>query len=564
MSRLRRREGILALTLFCYSCLCMANPVSAGLSASPGDVSVQGAAYGALKVYLQPEGAAAAGARWRLDGGVWRLSGATAVRTTPGTHTVSYRNVAGWTRPPATKAVVVAGETKVITGAYTPAPTTGALRVSIEPSPARDEGASWQLDGGAWQASGFVMLGIAPGAHTVGFKTVGGWTSPVPVAVQVNAGQTATASAVYTITLGNLVVFGYNDLGMHCMNEDFSEFMILPPYNTVHVQVIRRGSSPEPMTEDMTVHYRIPSNTTSVSKTNFWQYAPRLFGVSLPPDIGLTGNGLAGSMTPVAAEKHWEVTGIPVTPLNDAGQLDPYPLAEITVSQSGKTVARTETVVPVSWEISCNICHGGQGDSPATDILRDHDRLHGTQLEWSKPVACGACHAQPPLGLGGEPGVPSLSSSMHSAHAPRMAQANLENQCYACHPGFRTQCQRDVHFARGIHCEDCHGSMAEVGDPARQPWADEPRCGGCHVRAGFEFEQPGKLFRQSKGHHGIECAVCHGSPHAITPTVNPQDNVQALMIQGHAGPVNKCAVCHIQTPEDGFDHRLDDDDGGDD
>ena len=29
------------------------------------------------------------------------------------------------------------------------------------------------------------------------------------------------------------VVLGYNELGMHCMNEDFSEICILPPFNTL-------------------------------------------------------------------------------------------------------------------------------------------------------------------------------------------------------------------------------------------------------------------------------------------------------------------------------------------
>ena len=37
-----------------------------------------------------------------------------------------------------------------------------------------------------------------------------------------------------------MVVLGYNELGMHCMNQDFSELMILPPYNTLHAQVIDR------------------------------------------------------------------------------------------------------------------------------------------------------------------------------------------------------------------------------------------------------------------------------------------------------------------------------------
>ena len=31
------------------------------------------------------------------------------------------------------------------------------------------------------------------------------------------------------------VVFAWNDLGMHCMNRDFSELMVLPPFNVLHV-----------------------------------------------------------------------------------------------------------------------------------------------------------------------------------------------------------------------------------------------------------------------------------------------------------------------------------------
>ncbi len=38
------------------------------------------------------------------------------------------------------------------------------------------------------------------------------------------------------------VVFGYNDLGMHCMNSDFSEIMVLPPFNTMHAQLLRAAA----------------------------------------------------------------------------------------------------------------------------------------------------------------------------------------------------------------------------------------------------------------------------------------------------------------------------------
>jgi hypothetical protein len=39
-------------------------------------------------------------------------------------------------------------------------------------------------------------------------------------------------------------VFAWNDLGMHCYDSDYSVFSILPPFNTVHAQVVQIGSTP--------------------------------------------------------------------------------------------------------------------------------------------------------------------------------------------------------------------------------------------------------------------------------------------------------------------------------
>lgn len=360
-------------------------------------------------------------------------------------------------------------------------------------------------------------------------------------------------------TGGSYVVLGYNELGMHCMNQDFSEMMILPPYNTLHAQVIRRGGEPSITSSGVTVTYSIPGNTTSSNKTNFWTYAQDLFGLAapLPLDIGLAGNGLAGSMTPTG-NNDWSAVGIPITPLNDQMVEDPYPLATITVLRQGAEVATTQAVVPVSWEISCDLCHVEPGVSTATAILRAHDRLHTTTLEQQKPVMCGNCHAQAPLGAAGSPGLPSLSRAMHGAHAARMSMLpdTIQVACYACHPGVRTQCLRDVHASHGMVCTDCHGNMSNVADAGRRPWVDEPRCGDCHQRQNFAFEEPNKLFRESRGHNGVHCAACHGAPHAIGPTINPQDNVQAIQRQGHSGEINKCTVCHTQTPDDFFNHTL--------
>ena len=365
-----------------------------------------------------------------------------------------------------------------------------------------------------------------------------------------------------------LVVLGYNDLGMHCMNEDFSEFMILPPFNNLHAQVIeRRGEEPRIITSGVTVWFSIPENATSVTKTNFWDYAPSLLGLDLASDIGITGTAMADELYPTGTND-WAAIGIPVTPLLDNNELDPFPLATIEVFQNSEVKAVTQAVVPVSWEISCNLCHNQEGVSTATDILQDHDNLHQTNLENSKPVSCGSCHEQEPLkplGITGSPALPSLSRAMHSAHASRMTpildQVNNVT-CYACHPGIETQCLRGVHATAGMTCTNCHGSMNAVGDLTRQPWIDEPSCGSCHAsnRPSYQFEQTGTLFKDSKGHHGVHCAACHGSPHAITPTITDADNIQATILQGQPGTISNCTVCHTRTPDEGFGHRYSGDD----
>lgn len=370
------------------------------------------------------------------------------------------------------------------------------------------------------------------------------------------------AAAPAPVQPGQYVVIAYNELGMHCMNQDFSEFMILPPFNTLRAQVIRRGGSPEPMGNDVQVRFTIPQNTHSVDKTNFWEYAPQLFGVTLEPDVGLTGNTLFGNMIKRPGLREFEASGIPLTPIDDLGRENPYPLAIVTATMNGQVVAQTQAVVPVSWEISCNICHTTPGISVGRDILRKHDARHGTSLEQQMPVNCSRCHADPALGAPGQPGVKSLSAAMHGSHATRMQPAaSLISDCYACHPGVRTSCQRDVHRARGMQCAQCHGGMDALGITSRTPWVDQPSCRECHQsrRPNYEFEPAGVLFKDATGHGGVKCVTCHFSPHSMGPATTETDNLQANRLQGHPGVINTCTTCHTQVPSDPFPHRGDDD-----
>ncbi|MCU7864076.1 MAG: PKD domain-containing protein [Candidatus Thiodiazotropha sp. (ex Lucinoma borealis)] len=187
----------------------------------------------------------------------------------------------------------------------------------------------------------------------------------------------------------------------------------------------------------------------------------------------------------------------------------------------------------------------------ATDLnlVRLHDIEHGTDLENQTPVVCQQCHYTPALDLAqlgpldGDVGttangrrqasVKSMSNVMHSHHGsvtdgagnrlfPEMPAAIkdefgivanhderrqvLEETCYQCHPGRRTDCLRGAMSNGGMLCQDCHGNMDQVGDDftrgvspttpgafelggdfytnadqPRVPWANEPGCGSCHT-----------------------------------------------------------------------------------
>jgi hypothetical protein len=361
------------------------------------------------------------------------------------------------------------------------------------------------------------------------------------------------------------VVFAWNDLGMHCLNPTYDQAVILPPYNTVWAQVVKRGNPPEIVTDGLEVGYQLVDNTFSSGKTDshggdfaqFWQYCEALFGVTLDVDTGLNledpavHNGLSGQMA--LKGDHFQVNGIPVVPVSDAGVWGPYQVMELAVTSGGTRIAYTQATVPTSDEINCAKCHaqggvgtvhiaGGGGPDVFANILSVHDALSETTLEASAPVLCASCHGSPALGTEG-PGSAGayLSDSVHSFHSITGAA------CLDCHPGQVTECNRSLaHTAADGNCTTCHGTLAEVAssiEEGRVPWADEPKCATCHT--GIPQVDTGTtLYRNAVGHGGMYCTACHGSPHAMFPSREVKDNYQPLQYQSSSKSIGSCGVCH--------------------
>jgi len=515
---------------------------------------------------------------------------------------------------------------------------------------------------------------------------------------------------------GKHVVLPANDLGMHCADLGSYPLSILPPFNTVNAHAILKGStgSNKPLILDprsVTLKYSAASNPNdpvgpnsinstsrnfpidakqadaTIKKSDFWDdfkntgqsIASLLFpNLNPSPDEGLAtadnsdlGRGLymPGIDDPYSAndpqgfskfvtELGWfTAQGIPLTPVDDSGRLNSYPLMRIQAidNNTGLTLATTDVVAPVSGEVDCRDCHTvgkagantearlkardvwlntGVGNEPPVfvaatsadrldvetaakkNILMLHDFKHGTDfIAQDQPVLCASCHKSNALasvgGPDGNPLLANMSKVMHGFHGrlqvdtqdnllrdvqsepilidpqnqddvilltPVGENIPMEENCFQCHPGKITQCFRGAMYTAGQTCDSCHGDMLAMGGEfarkdgtVREPWAEEPTCGSCHSGIGSEavankaFDPndpsaqplPAKtprfagnantLYRNSlDGHANLGCESCHGSPHAIWPNRNPNanDNITATQLQGHAGTLSECTVCH--------------------
>jgi hypothetical protein len=357
-------------------------------------------------------------------------------------------------------------------------------------------------------------------------------------------------------------VLAWNDLGMHCDQDDYSYFMVLPPFNTLHAQVVDRTAD-KLVGSGITVSYAFPRKMNPSLHTNFWDYAAQ-YGFNVAPNVGITGATPAGDMVPDGSGLGFVVTGVPLTPYDDDGTWDPYGTATLTVKDAAGNVLQTaEVVAPVSTELMCANCHAAA--NMQLDILQKHDLLSGTTLATDQQAgrvhACAECHSDNALGAPGQPGVESLSFAMHSFHKDKMqatpAAAALTPDCYNCHPGPKTQCLRGIMERAGKTCSDCHGDMFRMTldmQNGRRPWLDEPKCGNCHDAK--HAENPGTLYRNSVFNNApssimngkLYCEACHNSTHAELTTANPADPTISRKFQGDEYWIWNCTVCHVNKP----------------
>jgi hypothetical protein len=380
-------------------------------------------------------------------------------------------------------------------------------------------------------------------------------------------GSTVTPVDIPAETM-SYIVLAWNDLGMHGFSPTYDQEVLLPPYNTLVAQVIKRGDPPEIVTSGVTLEYRIVNNTYSYGKgsanplrvyAGFWDNSLDLFGVDLVPDTGLNfvdpgvHNGLTGTM--LAKDDRFVANGIPVVPFEDAAtEPNPYQVAEIVVrdASTSAVLATTRATVPTSDEINCGKCHGQPiSGEVVLSVLAEHDEDQGTTFASDgAPVLCADCHGSPALGQTGKG-----SSGLYLSQAIHGFHSSVSAACYDCHPGVETKANRSTaHTAADGNCTICHGDLSNISatiSSGRVPWDAEPKCMDCHTFVA-EVNTGTTLYRDATAHNGISCPACHGSPHAQVPTDKESDNYQALQYQSKAVALGSCRVCHSDSKGGGL------------
>ncbi|MBL8857505.1 MAG: hypothetical protein JNL28_03240 [Planctomycetes bacterium] len=409
--------------------------------------------------------------------------------------------------------------------------------------------------------------------------------------------------------LNDWKLIGWNDLGMHCMDSDYSVFSILPPYNTINAQVVDQAGQLIDVPAGTTVSYRGVAdptgsiNVTSAGKTNYWQHVLELFGANVAVDQGLAGNDMPGlantprAMTYEPAHKWFTAVGIPITPTDDAGRSQSYPMMQLQVRDpSGTLRGTTNVVLPVSSEMDCRACHASGAGPEARplagwinerdyerdyrlNILRLHDEKQAGNPDYTAALAnfgfhpnglfetvtvnnrsilCASCHGTNALGSAGFGPIKSLTSVIHTGHATvtdpvthmSLGSSSDRSACYRCHPGSETRCLRgtmgNAVAADGsmeMQCQSCHGHMAQVGDPARAGWFQEPSCQNCHT--GTATVNNGQIrYDTAFEPNGLE-RVAVSAVFATNPNTPAPGLDLYRFSAGHGGL--QCEACHGST-----------------
>jgi hypothetical protein len=120
----------------------------------------------------------------------------------------------------------------------------GSLQVSISPASAIAAGARWQVDAGAWQASGVTVSNLSAGRHVITFNTVPGWIPPNPPTVTIRAKTTNKTKGSYSFAArGTYNGLFYTDTAVSLSSAGMVKNLTIGPVATYSARLLLPGAS---------------------------------------------------------------------------------------------------------------------------------------------------------------------------------------------------------------------------------------------------------------------------------------------------------------------------------
>jgi hypothetical protein len=171
------------------------SPANESVTLNPGDAPTLQRSYtqlARLTVTLTPSSA-----QWRVDGGAWMASGATAANLAPGTHAVDYASLTGYAPLASESVTLAAGQDLTFARTYT---QLAQLTITLSQSSGQ-----WRVDGGAWQASGATLANLLPGDHAIQYSALTYYQSPSDETLTLSAGQSLSLQRNY-IQLSQIII----------------------------------------------------------------------------------------------------------------------------------------------------------------------------------------------------------------------------------------------------------------------------------------------------------------------------------------------------------------------
>ena len=160
------------------------------------------------------------------------------------------------------------------------------------------------------------------------------------------------------------------------------------------------------------------------------------------------------------------------------------------------------------------------------------------RVPWANEPGCGSCHTGDfNDNLAGGPNViTNLADSMGNTDNLRLRVA------------YRVNSDGESSDSKATPIVPANTRFAENPIPASFNGTPNKGAGTSSTGA----KNP-KLYRVSTGHGGVFCEGCHGATHAEFDSDAPSlsnDDVTAIQLQGHAGTIVECSVCHADAMDD--------------